>query len=252
MGESKRKSIAQWRVCLFLLCLCVIKTSAQNSTQAWFDFQVDYPFKSQYLFEMETSYQTKLTKDSAWRSMNLTPTLQYSYFSSVDFSVTVPLSYTAQTKDYDSFEARPTLEACLHITQNKQVNSRLVFKAEERLFLNLEDDDWETSTRLRLKLEFTIAINGRNLYKDKLWYAITDYEEFFVVDEHLDERYANLRRARIGAGYRLDYKNRFEMIYTLQSSRNEIEEEFTSIDNVVQLRYKMFLNPAKPVPPKND
>ena len=51
---------------------------------------------------------------------------------------------------------------------------------------------------------------------------------------------------RIGVGYRLNYKHRFDLIYTMQSSRNEIEGEFISSDNVIALKYKMFLNPAKP------
>jgi hypothetical protein len=246
MGEYKCKTVLVfWRVSVILVCIC-IETEAQQNTQLWFDFQLDYPFKSQYLFEVEASFQTILTNDSTWRSAGLTPTLQYSYFTSVDLSVSVPLSFTAQTEDYDSFEARPTLEVCVHLSQNKQVNTRLVFKAEKRLFLDVEDDDWDTSTRLRLKAESTIAITGRHLYEDKLWYAIVDYEEFFVIDEQLDERYANLRRGRLGAGYRLDYRNRFEAIFTLQSSRNELEEEFARTNSVVQLRYKMYLNPAKP------
>jgi len=61
----------------------------------------------------------------------------------------------------------------------------------------------------------------------------------------LNERFANRRRGRIGLGYRLNYKNRFELIYTRQSSRNEIEGNFISNDNVIQLVYKMYLNPAK-------
>ena len=99
---------------------------------------------------------------------------------------------------------------------------------------------------MRLKGEATISINGPNLFRDKLWYAIIDYEQYFVSDQQLEERYANRRRARIGLGYRLNYMHRFEMIYTLQSARDEISESFISTDNVIQLRYKMFLNPAKP------
>jgi hypothetical protein len=225
-------------------CLCVCTTRAQQSTQMWFDFQVSYPFSNQYLFEVETSYQTVLKDDSTWRSMNMTPAFEYQFFPNIDLIARAPLSYTVQAKDHESFESRITLEARWHITQNKRMNTRLVFKAEKRFLQNLEDNTWDKSTRLRLKAEATISINGPNLYTDNLWYAIADFEEFFVTDQQLDERYASKRRARIGAGYRLNYKNRFELIYTLQTSRKELQEEFTSADNVVQLRYKMCLHPA--------
>jgi hypothetical protein len=231
-----------------LICFCFYTTLAQENTQMWLDYQVDYPFSNQYLLEVEASYQRLLTHDSTWRSINLTPTFEYQFFPNLDLVGSAPLSYTAQTKDYDSFESRITLEARWHVTQNKRVNTRLVFKAEKRFFQNLEDNSWDNSTRMRIKAEATISINGPNLYQDKLFYAIVDYEEFIVMDQQLNERYANKRRARLGTGYRLDYKNRFEIIYTLQTSRNELEEEFTSIDNVVQFRYKMFLNPAKVKP----
>jgi hypothetical protein len=230
----------------FTACVCCSPVRGQQNTQAWFDFIVDYPFSNQYLAELETSYQAMLTGDSTWRSYNLTPTLEYQFFPNVDFIASVPLAYTVQTEGYESFESRITLEVRWHITQNKRVNTRLVFKGEERFFQNLETNDWENSTRVRLMAEASIAINGPNLYKDKLWYAIADYEQFFVTDKDLDERYANRRRGRLGAGYRLNYKNRFELVYTLQASRNEIYDSFESTDNVLQLRYKMFLNPARP------
>jgi hypothetical protein len=98
---------------------------------------------------------------------------------------------------------------------------------------------------MRLKAEAWIAINKLNLYQNQLWYAIVDYEGFVVVDEQVNERFANRLRARVGLGYRLDYKNRFEVIYTLQSSRNEIHGDLISNDNVLQLRYKLFLHPSK-------
>jgi hypothetical protein len=62
----------------------------------------------------------------------------------------------------------------------------------------------------------------------------------------VEERYANRRRSRIGVGYRLNYRNRFDLFCTGQPSRNEIEGDFISNDNVIQLRYKLYLNaPAR-------
>lgn len=216
--------------------------------QLWLDYQLDYPFSNLFLFEATTSYQTQLTNTNRWQNISLTPTVEYYYFNKVDLIGTLPMVYSQQKDGFNSAEWDPAIGARYNITQNKRIDTRLIFKAEERFYRQVQKESWETSSRLRLKGEAWISINGPNLFTDKLWYAILDYEEFFVMDEQLNERYANRRRARIGLGYRLNYRNRFEMIYTWQASRDEIDGAFVSNDNVIQLRYKMFLNPAKTRP----
>ena len=236
------------RVCLLVALLLItrLQGQAQNHEQLWLDYQLDYPSYS-WLFEVAASYQTLLTQENKWRSLSVTPTVEYVLLTRLDLTAELPLSYTVQKEDTNSFELAPMLGARLHITQNKRVNARLFLRYQQRHFHEIEADVWDISNRIRLKGEFWISITGPNLYKDKLLYALLDYEEFIVLDDQLDERYANRRRARIGLGYRLDYKNRFELIYTWQSSRNEIEGEFISNDHVIQLVYKMYLNPAKVV-----
>lgn len=216
--------------------------------QLWLDYQVDLPFANAYLFEVSSSYQTVIDADRKWRSFNVTPTFEWQWLTNLDVLVNVPISRTVQSSDYTSFELDPSLGARLHISQNRRITSSLIFKAEHRYFQNIETSAWEHSNRMRLKGEAFVALNGPNLFQDNLWWAIVDYEEFFVLDEQLDERFSNRRRGRIGVGYRLNYRNRFEMIYTFQSSRDNIGGDFTSLDNVLQLRYKMYLNPSKPLP----
>ena len=227
------------------LCLLPRETKAQGQ-QLWLDYQEDYPFANQYLFEVTGSYQTNAWSDNSWRNYSLTPTLEWQWFQYLDVLFNVPIAYTVQTEDFNSFELDPSVGLRYHITQNKRITSRLVFKLEERIFRNVADEEWEFSNRLRLKGEILISLNGPNLFQDNLWWTILDYEEFFVTDQQLDERFANRRRGRVGLGYRLNYRNRFELIYTLQSSRDEIGGDYNRLDNVLQLRYKMFLNPSKP------
>ena len=235
-------------VCLLVAFLLItsLQGRAQSHEQLWIDYQLDYPSYS-WLFEVSASYQTLLTQEIKWRSLSVTPTVEYVLLDRLDLTAELPLAYTLQIDDTSSFEVAPMLGARFHITQIKRVNARLFLRYQQRHFQEIEADVWDVSNRVRLKGELWISITGSNLYKDKLWYALIDYEEFFVLDDQLDERYANRRRARIGLGYRLDYKNRFELIYTRQSSRNEIEGEFISNDNVIQVVYKMYLNPAKVV-----
>jgi Protein of unknown function (DUF2490) len=233
-------------LCLVVLILSFLQASAQQPTQLWLDYQVDHPFANQYLFEVTGSYQTIYANDSKWRNFSVQPTFEYQYFNQFDFIATMPMMYSFQKDTTNSFEFDPSLGVRFHISQNKRIDSRLILKVEQRIFHQVEADHWQTSSRTRLKAEAWIAINGPNLYADKLWYGIVDYEEFIVMDQQVSERFANRRRGRIGLGYRLDYKNRFEFIYTRQSSRDEVDGGFIQDSNIIQLRYKLFLNPSKP------
>ena len=213
-------------------CMIARETQAQGQ-QLWLDYQVDYPFANDYLFQLGGSYQSSIAAENKWRNVMLTPTFEWGPFQFLDFIATAPMYYTVQTNDYNSFEIDPSLGFRYHITQNRRISSRLIFKFEERILRDLENEDWETSTRMRLKGEIFVSLNGPNLFQDNLWWTILDYELFYVTDEQLNERYANRHRGRVGLGYRLNYRNRFEVIYVLQSSKDEINGEVHRLDNVL-------------------
>jgi hypothetical protein len=232
---------------LTFLLLTTVQSQAQQDEQLWFDFQLSYPFGGRYLLENTTTYQTLLSKDDKWRSFSISPTFEYTLLTRLDLLSEVGLSYTLQKEGSNSWDIMPMLGGRFFITQNKRVDTRLVLRYQLRYFRQVEEQDWDISNRTRIRGEIFVCINGPNLFTNKLWYALADYEEFIVLDQQLAERYANRRRARLGLGYRLSYKHRFELSYTLQKSRNEIEGDFKSSDNVIQFKYKMFLNPAKVV-----
>jgi len=231
-------------VILTLLFFAVVESKAQQ--QLWLDFQLSYPFGGRFLLENTTTYQTLLNPDEKWRSISISPTFEWSLFTWLDLLSEVGIGYTLQKEGTQSWDIMPMVGGRFFITQGKRIDTRLVLRYQLRYFRQVEEEDWDVSNRTRLRGEVFVCINGPNLFTDKLWYVLADYEEYIVLDQQLEERYANRRRARIGLAYRLNYKHRFELSYTLQSSRNEIEEDFLRSDNVIQLRYKMFLNPAKP------
>jgi hypothetical protein len=232
---------------LFIAILFHFTVKAQQDEQLWLDFQVSYPFANRYLLENTTTYQSLLSPKDKWRSFSISPTFEYTMFRRLDLLSELPLTFTTQKTGYNTFEVTPMVGARFYITPNKRIDTRLVWRYQTRFFKEVEADVWDISNRTRLRGEIFFSINGPNLYTDKLWYTFLDYEEFFVLDEQVDERFANKRRGRVGLGYRLNYKHRFELSYTLQKSRNEIEGDFISTDNVIQFRYKMYLNPSKPV-----
>ena len=235
-------------IIFFIVALSLqLTVYAQQREQLWFDYQLSYPFANKFLLENTTSYQTLLNKKDKWRSFGLSPNFEYSIFTQLDLLFEVPLAYTLQKEGSSSYEISPITGVRFYVRQNRRLDLRLVCRYQVRAFRQVEAKDWDMSNRTRLRGEIFFSINGPNLYTDKLWYLFGDYEEFIVIDQQLQERFANRRRARLGLAYRLSYKNRFDVSYTLQASRNEIDGDFTSNDNIIQLRYKMYLNPTRVV-----
>lgn len=228
------------------LLFCAFPTQAQQDEQLLFEFQLSYPFRNRYLLENTTAYQTLLNPESKWRSFSISPTFEMSLFTWLDLLSEIGIAYTLQKEGLNTFEIAPMVGGRFFITQGKRIDTRFVLRYQQRNFEDSETGDWTSSNRTRLRGEIFVSINKPNLFNDNLWYAFTDYEEFIVFDQQLEERFANRRRARIGVGYRLNYKHRFDFGYTLQTSRNEIDNDFLRTDNVIQFKYKMYLNPAQP------
>ncbi|HEY3403694.1 MAG TPA: hypothetical protein VGK59_09925 [Ohtaekwangia sp.] len=218
---------------------------AQRDEQLWLEWQLSYPFANRYLLENTTTYQTLLNKDGKWRSFGISPTFEYTTLTWMDLLSEISVSYTDQTEGVSSWDIMPMVGTRFYISQGNKVDARVLLRYQLRYFRQVEAEDWDISNRTRLRGEIYWSINGPNLFTDKLWFLLGDYEEFFILDQQVEERYAYRRRARIGVGYRLNYKHRFDLSFTVQSSRNKIGEDFISNDNVIQFKYKTFLNPAK-------
>lgn len=232
---------------LLFFCFATLKgVQAQHSTQFWAEYQFDYPFANVYLYEATVSYQTLMTANpqSKWWSVALSNTFEYSIEPKLDLTAEIPIGYTLQKENANSFEVSPLIGARYYFSQGKRFDIRFLLRYQHRFFRTIDEDLWEKSNRVRLRGEAWISLTGPNMFTDNLWYSFLDYEEFVVVDEQVNERFANRRRLRVGIGYRLNYMHRFDLGYTWQSSRNEIGGAFISDDSVIQFKYKMYLNPS--------
>ena len=242
------KPIIYWLL-VFIVVLVNTELMAQKVTneQLWFDSQFAVSFANSYVFDTEVSYQTLLSNQDKWRCFQLTPTIQRNLSPKFDASFSTLFSFTHQSSSYNTFETRFTPALKYIISANGRIESRAGLKYDLR-YLNSEGQELQTSSRVRLSLEFLIPINKKTYYEDNLYYAIVDAELFYVVDENLKERYANLRKARLGLGYRLNYRNRFEAIYQFHESRTTIDQPYDTQDNIFRLRYIKFLNGGEKSP----
>lgn len=232
---------------LTLWQLFSVPACAQTGSQLWLEGQISYPFANRYLVENTFAYQTLLSGGEKWSSFSIDPTFEMVLSPKIELTADAPIGWTRQNNSRSSFEVSPLAGARFHITQGRRIDTRILARVQSRNVHQIETDEWEHKGRFRLKGEVWISITGPNLFSDELLYSFLDYEEFIVVDDQVKERFANLRRARIGLGYRLNYSHRLDLIYTWQYSRDEIGGDFSQMDSVIQLKYKLFLHPATPV-----
>ncbi len=219
---------------------------AQANEQVWFEYMLNYPFANSWNVEFASTYSTVL-QSPKWRSLDFQVTPEYSITQHIDVMGAIYFGETFQNKALSTFELREMLGARIHFTPNKRILTRLLIRFEQRNQQNQETDVWSHSTRSRIRAESVIPLNKPTMYSgDNLWYGVADVEGFLVMDQDVEERFANRLRVRAGIGYRFSYGLRLEVMYTLQRSKNTLEDEFFTSDNIFRFRLKQYLKKTKP------
>ncbi len=212
-----------------------------SDSQLWMDAELNYTYKQRFLFQDELSYQTLVSGGSYWYSLNSTPAFEFNLNPHIDLITSVPLSYTLQGRKMSTFEVRAMVGSRIYLTPALRPQVRFLVRLEERWAYDRAIDNWDIGNRIRLRAEVIYPVNKKSYFEDKMWYFIGDTELFLSTTQDINERFANRTRFRMGVGYRLNYKMRFEGIYTLQFSRNTIDDDFNSVDNIIRLRFKYYL-----------
>jgi hypothetical protein len=229
----------------FLLFPSLAYAQSANE-QVWFEYMLNYPFANSWNIELAGTYSTVL-QEPKWRALDLQVTPEYSYSQHVDLMGAFLVANTFQNQTLNTFEVREMLGTRIHITPNRRVLTRMLVRVEQRNVLNQETSVWDRSMRGRIRAETIIPINKPTMFSgDKLWYSIIDAEAFLVMDQDVNERFANRLRFRTGIGYRLNYGMRLEFVYTLQRSKNTLDGDFETTDNIFRFRLKQYLNKSKP------
>ncbi len=212
-----------------------------NSTQLWSDFTVTKPLQNRFSFDCEVSYRTSLNNND-WRSLNITPKVEKSLGKHWDLLLYLGSINTLQQQDYNTWELRPSLGARFHFTPVKKLLVRILGRFEFRNQYTFEVNTWDFNFRTRYRLEEIYFINGESFEKNKLWYLLSDLELFFSTDKELEERYSDRLLFRLGLGYKLSDRWRFETIYTYQYSKNTITGEFGKDDEgILRLRVRYYM-----------
>lgn len=223
--------------------------SQETNEQLWVEYFLNYPFAKNLNLENSFTYST-LLEEPKWRSYEYGGEVTWSVNQHLDLIGQLLFSYTNQDATNNSIEIRPNFGTRFHLTPNYRVLTRLQLRLEQRNFQDLETKEWDQVYRPRIRGEVIAPINKKSYSMDKLWYVLTDVELLYTEND-LDERFANRFRMRFGVGYRLSYNTRFEIMYMLQESKDEIDVDFQPSDNIFRFRFKHYLRKSKPTKPKN-
>lgn len=246
---AKDRVTKLWHSLLLLITICHLHITSYAQTvpskQVWGEFLLNYSFANAYNLENAFTYSTNLDAPR-WRSFDYAPTLTWSVLPYLDLQGGLTFSFVAQNDSSNTFEIRPMLGFSLNPTSTKRIQTALLARFEQRNFLDLESDLWENSSRVRTRAAVLVPINRTSYYEDKMAYGILDAEFFWVLDQDVNERFANRIRLRIGAGYRFSYQCRLEVIYLQQFAKNTIGEHFNTSDDILRIRFKYYIEKKKP------
>ncbi|MCC7501496.1 MAG: DUF2490 domain-containing protein [Flavobacteriales bacterium] len=240
------------------LCLLLIGAhgpfarAQRTNTQLWVDGIVGKSVASYYMAECEFSYQTLLSDQGRWESLNASPSLEVSPTAHWSFLVGLPLSYTKQREGDATFEWRGQVGAKYTFTPFKRVQTRLNLRYEDRNVRDQESGQLLQSQRARVRAEVVVPLDTRNYSADTMWYALADAEAFVTMDQDVQERFANRARVRIGLGRKFSYNWRAEVVYTFQRSRNAIADTDPTTDHIFRVRLKYYFTPRSRVQAQGD
>lgn len=235
------------------LLLCVPVASAQTTTQLWGNFTFDWVKSERLVYELDFEPKALLDPSEGepdWRNLDVTPNVEYSLRPRLDLVGEATIGRTLQTDEVQSLEVTPRFGVRFHLFSRDQLirvreqapRRRIVLRDLVRvewrnLFYSGGDTESDSTVRFRNRLEYLMPLNKARITDDGAQYLLADWEWFIPVDDP-EERFASRQRIRAGLGYRHSFKWRYELLYIWTRSRNTIDEEFSTIENIIDIRVR--------------
>jgi hypothetical protein len=245
----------RWRAlaCAGLFLSAPARADAQTNAQLWGNITLNWVKSERLTYELDLEPKVLLSApegDPDWRNLDVTPNVEYSPKRWLDVVLDTTIGRTKQTDDVDTVEVTPRVGARFHLFSRalrhhprerapaRRIVVRDLVRVEARNFYYSGGDvDYSFSARFRNRLEFLMPLNRARVTDDGARYLVSDWEWFIPLSDQ-DERFANKQRIRAGLGYRRSFAWRFEAIYIWTRSRNTIDDDFTTSDNIIDLRVK--------------
>lgn len=235
-------------------CIAATPVLAQTDMQLWGTLTFNWLKAEGLSYELELEPKILVAAPEGtpgWSNLDITPNVEYAAKEWLDLIGEVATGFTTQTDDVDSFELSPRVGLRFHVTTRElptgpirreivprhRIVVQNLARVEVRNLFYSNDQPTDSVVRLRNRLEFQIPLNRNRMTEDGARYALADWEWFIPLGDP-QERFANRQRIRTGLGYRRSRQWRFEALYIWTRSRDATNQDFTTSDNIVNLRVK--------------
>jgi hypothetical protein len=222
--------------------LCVTDAAAQTSTTLWWNVTLDR-VREKLTYEVDFEPKILLSApegEPGWRNLDITPSIEYAARKRFDLTGELVVGHTKQTDDLGTIEFTLRGGVRFHLVEN-QPKRRLVIRdwvrVESRHFFYSNDDPSDSTVRFRNRLELLIPITKPTLSDDGVVAALVDWEWFIPLSDPT-ERFASRQRIRTGASYRRNRTWRYFAFYIRNRSRNTLDEEFSTSENIVNFQVR--------------
>ena len=237
---------------LMLVLVSAPVARAQATAQLWGNITLDWVKSDRLVYELDFEPKVLLDApegDPDWRNLDVTPNVEYSPKAWLDLVADTTIGSTNQTDDVDTIEVTPRLGVRFHLFSRTQrfnareraprrrIVMRDLVRVESRNFFYSGDTESDSTVRFRNRLELLVPLNKARFNDDGARYVIADWEWFIPIDDP-EERFASRQRIRAGLGYRRSFNWRYEVLYIWTRSRNTIDEEFATTENILNIRMK--------------
>lgn len=227
MKNTRSKYIFLSILCLFLVPQLI---NAQNTEQMWLEYKPTLAFKKDYKLAMRGSFRTNFV-EPRWRTFEVRLMPEKKLTKHFDIVASLSFLETLQYESFSTTEIRPALGARFHFLPGRRVSSGLLARVEFRNIYEQEAKEWTYTTRPRLRIFASIPLNEKSMSLNNVLYATSYFEFFYQNDEDVQERYANRYWIRLGLGYKLNKKIKFELLYNRQDSKNTIDTSYEELTN---------------------
>jgi hypothetical protein len=251
------------RAALLAALLGAAPVSAQTSssdgsqTQLWAELVAGKRHGHRWYTQIDLEPRWQVTGDT-WRSLELTPHVEFYPTDWVDLDAEVLVGNTLQRDGLDTFELTPRVGARFHLLSRLAPYRPDIGGLEERLPLtrlgvstlvrlewrNLfysDDTPDKHQWRARLRLEGWLALNRAKLSAEKTLYAVGAGEYFVPLGDDVPERYVNKFRAGLGLGFRFSGRTKIELLYVRDWNRSSpgaaSAEDVQALDARVKLLF---------------
>ena len=219
---------------IFLALLLPLKTVGQRTDhQLWMNYAVNIPLNSKFRVGGDAGLRG-LISNQEWNQVLLRPTATYAINETFSFAAALAWFTTLYRDDINSHEFRLHQDVNISWPDLNIVHFFSRIRLEQRWFFyeNLDDS-------FDLRLRYLAGAESRDftLFKWKRpFYIQVIYEGFQTLDNNSVEVFINRTRFHAAFGNRISKRFRFEFHFISQSSRQFIEDSFSTGQYIYRIR----------------